>query len=36
MITKNPMQLKAFVKNKAAENHISAQLVMQNYILSGR
>lgn len=33
MITKNPMQLKAFVKNKAAERHISAQLVMQNYIL---
>ena len=33
MITKNPMQLKAFVKNKAAEKHISAQLVMQNYML---
>ena len=33
IITKNPMQLKAFVKNKAAEKHISAQLVMQNYIL---
>lgn len=33
MITKNPMQLTAFVKNKAAERHISAQLVMQNYIL---
>ena len=32
MITKNPMQLKAFIKNKAAEKHISAQLVMQNYI----
>ena len=31
MITKNPMQLKAFIKNKAAEKHISAQLVMQNY-----
>ena len=29
MITKNPMQLKAFIKNKAAEKHISAQLVMQ-------
>ena len=27
------MQLKAFVKNKAAEKHISAQLVMQNYML---
>ena len=33
MITKNPMQLKAFIKNKAAENNISAQLVMQNYML---
>jgi hypothetical protein len=27
------MQLKAFIKNKAAENHVSAQLVMQNYML---
>lgn len=34
MITKNPMQLKAFIKNKAAEKHISAQLVMQNYRVS--
>ena len=33
MMTKNPMQLKAFIKNKAAEKHISAQLVMQNYML---
>lgn len=33
MITKNPMQLKAFIKNKAAENKVSAQLVMQNYML---
>lgn len=33
MITKNPMQLKSFIKNKAAEKHISAQLVMQNYML---
>ncbi len=33
MITKNPMQLKAFIRNKAAEKHISAQLVMQNYML---
>jgi len=33
MITKNPMQLKAFVKKKAAENQISAQLVMQNYMM---
>ena len=24
MITKNPMQLKAFIKNKAADKHISA------------
>ena len=36
MITKNPMQLKAFIKNKAAEKHISAQLVMQNYMLERR
>jgi predicted nucleotidyltransferase component of viral defense system len=27
------MQLKAFIKNKAAENHVSAQLVMQNYMM---
>lgn len=33
MITKNPMQLKAFVKNEASKKHISAQLVMQNYML---
>ncbi|GHV32381.1 hypothetical protein FACS18949_03110 [Clostridia bacterium] len=33
MITKNAMQLKAFIKNKAAENHVSAQLVMQNYMM---
>lgn len=33
MITKNSMQLKAFIKKKAAEKHISAQLVMQNYML---
>ena len=33
MITKNPMQLKSFVKKKAAEKNISAQLVMQNYML---
>ena len=30
MMTKNPMQLKAFIKNKAAEKHISAQLVMHD------
>ena len=33
MITKNPMQLKALIKNKAKEKSISAQLVMQNYML---
>ena len=33
MITKNLTQLKAIIKNKAAEKHISAQLVMQNYML---
>ena len=33
MITKNPMQLKAFIKKKSAEKNISAQLVMQNYML---
>ena len=33
MITKNPMQLTAFIKNKAVEKHISAQFVMQNYML---
>ena len=33
MITKNPMQLKAFIKKKAAEKKISAQLIMQNYML---
>lgn len=33
MITKNPMQLKAFIKKKATEKNISAQLVMQNYML---
>ena len=33
MITRNPMQLKAFIKKKAAEKNISAQLVMQRYML---
>ena len=33
MIAKNPMQLKAFIKKKAAENNISAQIVMQNYVM---
>lgn len=30
---KNPMQLKAIMKNMAAKNHISAQLVLQNYMM---
>ena len=30
---KNAMQLKAIIKNLAKEKHISAQLVMQNYML---
>ena len=33
MITKNPMQLKAFIKKIANEKRISAQLVMQNYMM---
>ena len=33
MITKNQMQLKAFIKKKAEENNISSQLVMQNYMM---
>ena len=33
MITKNSMQLKAFIKKKAEEKNISAQLVMQNYMM---
>lgn len=33
MTTKNPMQLKAFIKKKAAEKSISPQLVLQNYML---
>ena len=33
MITRNPMQLKAIIKKTAAEKKISAQLVMQNYML---
>ena len=33
MITRNPMQLKAYIKKKATEKHISAQLAMQNYML---
>lgn len=30
---KNAMQLKAIIKNLAKEKHISAQLIMQNYML---
>ena len=33
MITKNLMQLKALTKNEARKKNISAQLVMQNYML---
>ena len=33
MITNNPMQLKAVIKKKAEESNISAQLVMQNYVM---
>ena len=32
---KNAMQLKAVIKNIAKDKHISAQLVMQNFILKG-
>lgn len=30
---KNAMQLKAIIKNLAQEKHISAQLMMQNFML---
>ncbi|MBQ9813069.1 MAG: nucleotidyl transferase AbiEii/AbiGii toxin family protein [Thermoguttaceae bacterium] len=33
MITKNPMQFKALVKKRAAEKNVSAQSVMQSYML---
>ena len=33
MKMKNAMQLKASVKNMASANNISAQLVMQNFML---
>lgn len=33
MITKNPMQLKAYIKKIAAEKSLSAQHVMQNYMM---
>ena len=33
MITNNPMQLKAYIKKMAVEKNLSAQLVMQNYMM---
>ncbi|MBI9095759.1 MAG: hypothetical protein JEY71_12860 [Sphaerochaeta sp.] len=33
MITSNPMQLKARIKNLAAEKNLPAQIVMQNYMM---
>ena len=33
MITKNAMQLKALIKNKAKEINVAPQLVLQNYML---
>jgi predicted nucleotidyltransferase component of viral defense system len=33
MIPNNPMQLKAYIKKMATEKNISAQLVMQNYMM---
>lgn len=33
MICNNPMQLKAQIKKMAAEKNISAQIVMQNYMM---
>lgn len=33
MKKKNPMQLKAIIKKKAAEKRIPEQLVLQNYML---
>lgn len=33
MITSNPMQLKARIKNLAAEKHLPAQIVLQNYLM---
>lgn len=31
-MTKNSMQLKIFIKNKATENSLSAQFIIQNYV----
>jgi hypothetical protein len=33
MITSNPMQLKARIKNLAAEKNLPPQIVMQNYLM---
>lgn len=33
MITNNPMQLKSYIKKVSVEKKISAQLVMQNYMM---
>ena len=33
MITKNSMQLKAYIKKVATEKNLSAQIVMQNYMM---
>ena len=33
MITKNPMQFKALIKQMAERKNITSQLVMQNYML---
>ena len=33
MMTRNPMQLKAHIKKMASENNLSAQIVMQNYMM---
>ncbi|NLA69613.1 MAG: nucleotidyl transferase AbiEii/AbiGii toxin family protein, partial [Clostridiales bacterium] len=33
MKTSNPTQLKAFIKKQAVEKKVSAQLIMQNYML---
>ena len=33
MRTKNAMQLKAFIKNKAKELNISPQIMLQNYYM---
>lgn len=33
MITSNPMQLKARIKNLATEKNLPAQIVLQNYLM---